>query len=191
VIARFRTLHPQIALSLSIDNSYGVTEQVLAWQVDIGLVEGDIAALPPELDVEVIASDELVLVVAPTHCWSSLQAIKPEMLGSNELLLREYGSGTREVIERALEQQGVQVSPLLTVPENETIKQLVMYGMGASILPALVVQREVETHDLIRLPITGLDLHREFSLVRRSDKQLSRAAQAFCKLLHQVQLPIK
>src|SRR5262249_15126501 len=46
VIARFRTLHPQITLSLSIDNSYGVAEQVLAWQADFGLVEGEISALP-------------------------------------------------------------------------------------------------------------------------------------------------
>jgi DNA-binding transcriptional LysR family regulator len=186
MITRFRTLHPHIALSLSIDNSHQVTEQILTWQADIGLVEGDISSLPPELAVEVIANDELVLVIAPTHRWSSLRAVTPEMLRANELLLREQGSGTREVIERALQEQGVQVSPLLTVPENETIKQLVMRGTGAAILPALVVQREMETHDLQRVPIEGLDLHREFSLVRRADKQLSRAAHAFCALLRQV-----
>ena len=185
MIARFRTLHPHITLSLSINNSHDVTEQVLGWQVDIGLVEGDIAALSPELAVEVIATDELVLVIAPTHRWSSLKAVTPKMLGANELLLRERGSGTREVIERALQQQGVQVTPLLTVPENETIKQLVMRGMGAAILPALVVQREVVALDLLRVPVVGLDLHREFSLVRRRDKQLSRAANAFCNLLRQ------
>ena len=108
------------------------------------------------------------------------------MLRANELLLREQGSGTRQVIERALQQQGVQVSPLLTVPENETIKQLVMRGVGAAILPAVVVQREVVALDLLRVPIVGLDLRREFSLVRRVDKQLSRAADAFCALLRQV-----
>jgi DNA-binding transcriptional LysR family regulator len=186
VIARFRTLHPHIALSLSIDNSHHVTEQVLTWRADIGLVEGDISSLPPELDVEVIANDELVLVIAPTHRWSSLQAVTPEMLRANELLLREQGSGTREVIERALRQQGVQVYPLLTVPENETIKQLLMQGTGAAILPALVVQREIETRDLRRVPIAGLDLRREFSLVKRADKQLSQATHAFCTLLRQV-----
>lgn len=183
IIAQFRTLHPHIALQLTIHNSHGVTEQILAWQADIGLVEGDISALPPELAVEVITTDELVLVVAPNHRWSSLERVTPEMLETNELLLREQGSGTREVIERAFHQQGVQVSPLLTVPENETIKQLVMRGMGAAILPALVVQREVVALDLRRVPIVGMDLRREFSLVMRADKQLSRAADAFCTLL--------
>ena len=182
-IAQFRTLHPHIALQLTMHNSHGVTEQVLSWRADIGLVEGDISALPPELAVEVIATDELVLVIGPTHRWRGLQAVTPEMLGANELVLREQGSGTREVIERALQQQGVQVSPLLTAPENETIKQLVMHGMGAAILPALVVQREVMALDLLRVPIVNLDLHREFSLVRRADKQLSRAADSFCSVL--------
>lgn len=186
IIARFRKLHPRISLNLWIHNSHGVTEQVLDWRADIGLVEGDITALPPELAVEVITSDELVLVIAPKHHWSAFSTVTPEMLGESELILREQGSGTREVIERALQQQGVQVSPLLTVPENETIKQLVMRGTGAAILPAVVVQREIMTLDLLRVPITGIDLHREFSLVRRQDKQLSQAAQAFCTLLRQL-----
>jgi DNA-binding transcriptional LysR family regulator len=186
VIARFRTLHPHIALSLSIHNSHDVTEQVLAWRADIGLVEGDISALPSELAVEVITSDELMLIIAPNHRWSRLQAVTPNLLGDKELILREQGSGTREVIERALQQQGVQVSPLLTVPENETIKQLVMRGVGAAILPAMVVQREVMALDLLHIPIMDMDLHREFSLVKRADKQLSRATHAFCALLRQV-----
>jgi DNA-binding transcriptional LysR family regulator len=185
VIARFRALHPPIALQLMIDNSHTVTEEVLAWKSDIGLIEGDISLLPPELAVEVITTDELVLVIAPTHRWSRLQSVTPAMLVDNELLLREQGSGTREVIEQALLQQGIQISPLLTVPQNETIKQLVMRGVGAAILPALVVQREVATLDLLRVPIVGLDLHREFSLVQRADKQLSRTARAFCNLLRQ------
>jgi DNA-binding transcriptional LysR family regulator len=136
--------------------------------------------------VEVITTDELVLVIAPNHRWSTLQTVTPEMLRDNELILREQGSGTREVIERALQQQSIQVSPLLTVPENETIKQLVMRGVGAAILPAVVVQREVMALDLLRVPIMGIDLHREFSLVKRADKQLSQAAHAFCTLLRQV-----
>ncbi len=186
VVARFRVLHPHIALQLTILNSHQVIEQVLTWQADIGLIEGDISAIPPELDREVIATDELVLIMAPTHRWSSRETVMPQMLGARELLLREQGSGTREVIERAFQRQGVQVSPLLTVPENETIKQLVMRGVGAAILPALVVQREVMAGDLLRVPIVGLDLHRELSLVQRNDKQLSRAGRAFCALLHQV-----
>jgi len=186
VVARFRERHPHIALQLTILNSRQVVEQVVSWRADIGLIEGDRSALPAELAVEVVARDELVLIMAPTHRWSTLPAVTPAMLAESELLLREPGSGTREVIERACRRQGVQLVPLLTVPENETIKQLVMRGVGAAILPALVVQREVAAGDVRRVPIAGLDLHRELSLIRRADKQLSRAARAFCALLHPV-----
>jgi DNA-binding transcriptional LysR family regulator len=186
IVARFRERHPHIALHLTILNSRQVVEQVVSWRADIGLIEGDRSALPAELVVEVVARDELVLIMAPGHRWSGLSEVTPVMLAESELLLREQGSGTREVIERAFWRQGVQLVPLLTVPENETIKQLVMRGVGAAILPALVVQREVEAGDVRRVPITGLDLHRELSLVWRADKQLSRAARAFCALLHPV-----
>ena len=98
--------------------------------------------------------------------------------------MREQGSGIREVIEHALLLHDVQVRPLLTVPDNEAIKQMVMSGVGAAIVSALAVQRELTSGDLVHVPIAGLDLRPELSLVKRTDKQLSRAAQAFCALLH-------
>ena len=61
-----------------------------------------------------------------------------------------------------------------------------MSNVGAAIVSALAVQRELAAGDLIRLPIVGLDLRPQLSLVRRRDKHLSRAAQAFCALLRPV-----
>lgn len=183
IVTHFRTCYPHVTLHLAILNSHEIVEQVLNWQLDIGLVEGDSSALPSGLSVEVFAYDELVLVVPPGHRWRGLQALKPEALQEGELLLREQGSGIREMIEQVLLLQGVRVSPLLTVPDNEAIKQIVMSGMGAAIVSALTVQRELASGDLIRVPIAGLNLRPELSLIRRTDKQLSRAAQAFCTLL--------
>src|SRR5207245_9700274 len=117
---------------------------------------------------------------APDQRWSPLSLLKPEALRNEELLLREQGSGVREVIEHALLVQGVQVQPLLTLPDNEAIKQMVISGVGAAILSALAVQRELTSGDLVRIPIEGLDLRPQLSLVKRVDKQLSRAAEAFC-----------
>jgi len=133
--------------------------------------------------VEVFEHDELVLVVAPRHPWRERQNLQPQELRDGELLLREQGSGIREVIEHALRLHNVQVRPLLTVPDNEAIKQMVMNGVGAAIVSALAVQRELAAGDLVRVPIPELDLHPELCLVQRIDKQLSRAAQAFCALL--------
>ncbi len=184
IVARFRARYPQVALHIAILNSHEIIEQTLNWDLDFGLVEGDPSTLPAGLHVEVFAHDELVLVVAPGHRWSGLNPLKPEALREGELVLREQGSGIREVIEHALLLQGVKISPLLTLPDNEAIKQMVMSGVGAAIVSALAVQRELASSDLVRVPIAGLDLRPQLSLIRRTDKQLSRAAQAFCTLLH-------
>ncbi|HEX6483237.1 MAG TPA: LysR family transcriptional regulator [Ktedonobacteraceae bacterium] len=183
IVSRFRARYPQVILHINILNSHEIVEQILNWNLDFGLVESDPETLPPGLQVDVFAYDELVLVVSPGHRWSDLETLRPEALRNGELVLREQGSGIREVIEHALIQQGVQISPLLTLPDNEAIKQMVMCGVGAAILPKLAVQREFATGDLVRIPINGLDLHPQLSLIRRTDKQLSRAAMAFCALL--------
>jgi len=169
IVARFRTRYPQVNLHIAILNSQEIVERALNWKLDFGLVEGDASALPPELHVEVFAHDQLVLVVAPGHRWRDVQAVEPEALREGELLLREQGSGIREVIEQALRLQGVQVRPLLTVPDNEAIKQMVMSGVGAAIVSALAVQRELATGDLIQVPIGGLNLRPQLSLIRRRD----------------------
>ncbi len=182
IVARFRARYPQVGLNIAILNSHEIVEETLNWKLDFGIVESDPAHLPEELKVEVFAHDELVLVVGARHRWRGVRSLSPEALGEGELVVREEGSGIREVIEQALLQHGVQVTPLLTLPDNEAIKQMVMSGVGVSIVSALAVQRELASGDLVRVSIAGIELHPQLSLVMRTDKQLSRAAQAFCAL---------
>ena len=183
VVGRFRARYPQVELHITILNSHEIVEETLNWRLDFGLVEGDASMLPSTLHVEVIAHDELMLVVAPSHPWSELGTLEPEALRDSQLLLREQGSGIREVIEHALHLRGVQVRPLFTLPDNEAIKQMVMNGVGAAVLSAFAVRRELLSGDLVRVAIAGLDLCPQFSLIRRVDKHLSPAAQAFCSFL--------
>jgi len=183
IVARFQARFPKVKLNIAILNSHEIVEGTLNWSLDFGLVEGDVVTLPPGLKVHPFARDELILIVAPNHPWSQLSTLKPDMLASDALLLREQGSGIREVIEHRLQLHGVQVRPLLTLTDNEAIKQMVINGVGAAIVSSLTVQRELASGSLVRVPLVGLDLHPQLSLIMREDKQLSRAAQAFCSFL--------
>jgi DNA-binding transcriptional LysR family regulator len=183
IVAAFRERYPQVLLHIGVLNSHEIVEQIVNWILDFGLVESDPSRLPEGLLVQVFAYDELVLVVAPGHRWAKLKALQPEELQHEELLLREQGSGIREVIERAFLQHNVLLRPLLTIPDNEAIKQLVMSGVGAAIVSELTVRRALANGILIRIPILGVDLHPQLSLIQRTDKHLSQAAQAFCTLL--------
>lgn len=183
IIARFRAHYPQVTLSISILNSHEIITETLNWSLDFGLIEGEASSLPPGLEVELFAYDDLVLVVAPSHPWSSKKAISPSELGEEKLIVREQGSAIREVMERGLAQYGVQVRPLFILTDNEAVKQMVMSGVGASIVSLLSVQRELANGDLVQIPIEGLELHPQLCLIQRADKQLSRAAQAFRSFL--------
>ena len=183
IIARFRTRYPQVSLNITILNSREIIEGTLDWTLDFGLVEGDTANLPAVLNARVFAQDSLVLVVSPEHHWCKVDALSPEELAPGELLLREQGSGIREVIEQELLQKGVHIQPLLTLTDNEAIKQMVISGVGAAIVSFLSVQRELAGGDLVRIPLTDLNLTAKLSFIQRTDKQLSRAAQAFYDLL--------
>jgi DNA-binding transcriptional LysR family regulator len=99
------------------------------------------------------------------------------------LLSREQGSGIREVVERGLLERGVCLRPLFTLTDNEAIKQMVMSGVGAAIVSAYSVRRELENGYLVQVAIADLDLKPQLSLIRRADRQLSRAAQVFWTFL--------
>lgn len=183
IVAQFRQQYPRVSLNISILNSQEIVDETLNWHLDIGLVEGDPLHLPAGLHVDVFSHDELILVVSPEHPWHKLDAVEPAMLSNEALLVREQGSGIREVLEQALLEHGVKVRPLLTLPDSEAIKQMVMSGVGAAIVSQLSVRREIANGDLIRLSIEGIDLRPQLSIIQREDKQLSRAAQAFYAFL--------
>jgi len=179
IIARFRIRYPQVALNVTILNSREIIEGTLDWTLDFGLVEGDTSKFPAVLHARVFAQDSLVLIVSPGHRWYNGGALSPEVLASGELLLREQGSGIREVVEKEFLRKGMQIRPLFTLTDNEAIKQMVISGVGAAIVSLLSVQRELASGDLVRIPLADLDLTAQLSFIQRTDKQLSRAAQAF------------
>jgi DNA-binding transcriptional LysR family regulator len=183
IIARFHAQYPRVTLNMAILNSSEIINGTLNWQLDFGLIEGDVSTLSAELHSQVFARDTLILVVAPNHPWSQVSSLRPADLATDALLLREEGSAMREMLEQELKKYDVRLHPLLTLTDNEAIKQMVMNGVAAAVVSSLTVSRELATGALIHVPVEGLELHPELSLIYRVDKQLSRAAHAFCSFL--------
>ncbi len=102
VVALFQQRHPGIALSLQIGSSAVIEERIRGNEIDLGVVGGH-ALHPGE---ECLASglhDELVLIVPADHLWARRREIPPALLANQRLLVREEGSATRQVAERALQ----------------------------------------------------------------------------------------
>ncbi|RAG81412.1 LysR family transcriptional regulator [Streptacidiphilus pinicola] len=155
---------PGTAVTLRAANSTEVAAQVLDGEADLGFVEG--MRIPSGLDTTVIARDRLVLVVAPTHRWARRRApVPPSEVAATRLVLREQGSGTREVLDAALASAGGLAEPLLTLASTTALKAAATTGAGPAVLSELAVADDLAAGRLVAVPVTGLDLERPLRAV--------------------------
>ncbi|MFJ4671445.1 LysR family transcriptional regulator [Kitasatospora purpeofusca] len=154
---------PDTVVSLSADNSRAVAEKVLRGEVDLGFVESD--TVPPGLDAAVVARDELVVVAAPNHAWARRSRVRPEELAAARLILREAGSGARQVLAGVLEPHGGLAGPLLELPSSTAVKAAVVVGAGPAVLSRLAVEEDLQARRLVAVRVAGLDLRRSLRAV--------------------------
>ena len=156
---RLRGSDPDVAVSLEMGNSGHVAELMLRGGADIGFVEGPDD--PPDLHTRVVSGDDLVVVVAPSHPWARRRRpLSPAELAATPLVLRESGSGTREVLERALGASGLEPTPLVELASTTAIKASVAAGTGPGVLSRLAVEPEVTDGRLIVVATSGIPLER-------------------------------
>jgi molybdate transport repressor ModE-like protein len=160
-----RAARPDTAVTLRAANSAAVAEQVLAGEADLGFVEGPRA--PAGLAGTVVAADRLVLVVEPGHRWAQRRTpVTAAELAGTPLVLREPGSGTREVLDRALAGAGAgPATPLLELASTTALKAAALGGAGPVCLSVLAVADELATRRLVEVPLTGMDLRRPLRAV--------------------------
>jgi molybdate transport repressor ModE-like protein len=155
---------PDTAVTLRTANSSDVAAHVLAGDADLGFVEG--TGTPPGLSGAVVAADRLVVVVAPGHPWARRRApLTGAELAATPLVLREPGSGTREVLDQALVPYGGAATPRLELASSTALKAAAMTGAGPVCLSELAVVEELATRRLVAVPLADLDLQRPLRAV--------------------------
>jgi len=176
LLGAFARLYPKTTVQLRVGN----TQQVTAWmeegRLDIAFIEG------PCHSKGVIAvhwrDDELVVVAGPEHPWGGDMTVTAGMLASAPWVMREQGSGTREVFEAAMEGIGVGYAIALELGHTEAIKNGVASGLGVSCLSRLAVHRELEHGWLVAVE-SPLMLKRSLALIRRRESFRTPLVSAF------------
>ncbi|MCC0099094.1 LysR family transcriptional regulator [Streptomyces flavotricini] len=159
-----RGQRPGTAVSLHAGNSAVVAERVLAHEADLGFVEG--LSVPEGLDSAVIAQDRLVVAVAPGHAWARrTKGVAAAELAATPLILREWGSGTRQVLDAALAQSGGLAAPLLELASTTAVKAAALSGAGPCVLSELALGEELAARRLVEVPVTGAALGRALRAV--------------------------
>ncbi|MFF4714623.1 LysR family transcriptional regulator [Streptomyces eurythermus] len=152
---------PDTAVSLLAGNSAKVAELLLAGEADLGFVEG--LNVPTGLDSTVIAHDRLIVVTAPGHPWARRRRpLTAAELASTPLILRERGSGTRQVLDAAL---GGLARPLIELSSTTAVKASAVSGAGPSVLSELAVGEELSLRRLVSIPVEGVPLRRALRAV--------------------------
>jgi len=171
---RFHSAHPGVAVELHIGNSLEVSRAVLDGSADLGFVEGDVDE--PVLAQIPVGVDQLVLVVAQSHEFASLKTVEPDHLLAARCVLREKGSGTRQVFEDALRSRDIDPSALdvvMELPSNEAVRSVVEAGAGATAISKLVVMDKLSAGTLAELPFHCGD--RRYLALRHGDRRRGRA----------------
>ncbi len=179
VIAGYRRRERAAHIEVHIGNTQKVARAVAEFEVDLGFIEGPTSER--QLEVVPWMQDELVIVCAPGH---RLARRRPKRVGIEALreetwLLREAGSGTREVVERALQPHLHRIRTETELGSAEAIKQAVAEGLGIACLSKFAVADQLELGRLVRLSTALPRLTRTFYLVRHERRFVSATLAAF------------
>jgi DNA-binding transcriptional LysR family regulator len=176
LLGGFTAAHPQVAVRLTVGNTEAIVRGVLDHALDLGCVEGPIAHA--DVDVRPWRDDDLVICARPEHALMQRKRLRAADFAGARWILRERGSGTRALSERAL----AALPPgetVLELGQSEAIKQAVIAGLGIACLPAIAVADAVTAGRIAILHTPFLDLRRRMSWVMRRSKYRSVLLAAF------------
>ncbi|PWB79459.1 MAG: LysR family transcriptional regulator [Candidatus Methylomirabilota bacterium] len=177
LLGAFQTQHPGITINLEVINRALARDRLVHNEVDLVVM-----GRPPE-EVPHVAepflSDEIVVVAAPSHPLATVRRIPVDRLAQEVFIAREVGSGTRLNADEFFRQQGVKPRVELELGDNSAVKEAVAAGLGIALLSRHVLRMELALKRLMVLDVQGLPLRRQWFVVHREDKHLSRAAIAF------------
>ncbi|AJK46658.1 LysR family transcriptional regulator [Burkholderia plantarii] len=180
LIAEFRPLAPGVAIQAMTGNTADVVAAL--GSLDLALIEGPPGdALPPGTAVHPWREDEIVAIVPASHplAASAGRAVTLEALAESPLVLREAGSGVRQLVERAFARAGVPVRVALEIAGVEAVKEAVRAGMGVGFVSAMSLRGDAA---LVMRSIAPQPLVRRFSVLVPHAATPSRVAAKFLEM---------
>ncbi len=180
VLADFRRTHPKIKVHLFVGNTKRIVEYLNSGNIDFGIVEGDIAR--QKLVIEKLIVDELVVIVPPLHPWAKKREVSIYDVIKEPFILREEGSGTRQIIEKYLSKHGIsthEMKAAMMLGSTVAIKGAVESGVGISIMSRWAARKESKYGSLKLLSIKEEKLLRDFSLIYQKNSIASHAVDEF------------
>jgi DNA-binding transcriptional LysR family regulator len=181
LLASFHLQYPKIGLSLEIGNTQAIIKGVLDSRFVLGFVEGRVK--DEAIEAKEFRRDRIVAVVTPGHALAKASALSLRSLAASPSILREPGSGTREIVERAFARHHLQLRCGLQIASSEAVKRAALGGSAVAWISEVCVVEELRTGHLIALRIPRLSLERPLYWLHLRGRQLNRSALMFLERL--------
>jgi len=180
MIAEFRQRFPEADINLSVANTAAIAERVASFELDMGLIEGELNH--PDLETTQWRRDELVVFAAPDHPLAHRRSLTDADLLSQQWIVRESGSGTRQAFDRAMHGIFADLSISMELQHTEAIKRAVEAGLGLGCLSRISLVDAFRRGSLVPLNVPERDFSRELYLITHRKKYHGAALQHWLDL---------
>jgi len=169
IICDYMKSYPQVKVNLKIGNTREIADLIESGAVDLGFVEGNVDST--SIKQEIVGPDELIVVTGDRELAEKQESYYIDKLLDKRWILREEGSGTREVFLTHLGDLAAQINLFLELRHPESIKNMLIQSKKClTCLPRISVMKELERGELYELKIKKLKFERQFLLIYHKDK---------------------
>jgi len=168
VIKSFKEINPQIETYSYVNNTKDIEEKLLRSELDIGIVEGKIKS--PDLVSIPEVNDCLVLACSTKHTFAKKKTVKLSELVDENFAMREQGSGTRELFERYMLENGMSVKVAFEGNSSAAIKKAVIENQCLAVISIRLVEEEIKNGQMHVIQSMECDWDRYFSIVYHKNK---------------------
>ncbi|EMF4698271.1 LysR family transcriptional regulator [Serratia bockelmannii] len=173
--------YPEIRIMLRDQAQQQVLHSVRNAEVDFGIVVDPVQAV--DLECEAVLHEPFLLLCRDDHPFAEQQEVRWSALNGCRLVLQDYASGSRPLIDSALRQQGVEAQVVQEIGHPATLFPMVAEGIGISIFPALALP--LPEGGRLRVRRLVPEINRALMLVRRKNRSLTPAAEAIWQVARQ------
>ena len=181
LLLEYRKRHPNIKIEVFRNVSEKIPLEVQERNLDFGFLSYD--PMNPQLQSIEIHRDELTLVVPPKHRLAKLKQIAVKDLAEEQFVAHNVKTPSRTKIFELFAQNRTPLNICIELATLDTIKDFVKRGVGVAILPRLSVQTEINSGELVEVPVNGMKIEKPLRLVCRRETSLSHAAKSFLEIV--------
>lgn len=171
ILGKHKLAHPKVDIQLTVDNTETVIEQMIRGDLILGMVEGP---FPQDRFASALyRKDELVVAVAPEHPLAGKRVVSLERLMGEPLILREQGSGTRLVFEKAITQAGYAIEDAnvhMEIGNIHALVSLVESNLGVTVISRDAIADLLKSGTLCEVSISGMRIFREYRFIYLDDR---------------------